>query len=140
MSILKKEQSYNISIVETMVKENDKSIYAGYILPDNEHLNQIEFNIYVDDDNNIIHIYDPFKNNTTSIVNMLSESFVKELCDVMKVKAKRYVVYVYMAPIHEHSAHITAYDYKNDNEFYSWDKTKLFEYFVDIAEREGDLI
>lgn len=123
-----------------MVKENDKSIYAGYILPNNEHLNQIEFNIYVDDDNNIIHIYDPFKNNTTSIVNMLSESFVKELYDVMKVKAKRYAVYVYMPPIHELSAHITAYDYKNDNEFYNWDKTKLFEYFVDIAERNGNLI
>lgn len=139
MSIFKKEQSYNISIVETMVKENDKSVYAGYMKPDNEHLNQIEFNVYVDDDNRIIHIYDPFKNNTTSIINTLSESFVKDLCSAMKIKVKRYEVYVYMAPIHERSAHITAYDYES-NQFVSFDKEKCLPYFIDIAERDGNLI
>lgn len=139
MNLVKKDEKYNISIIETMVKKNGVSVYAGYCRPFWHDLPPVEFNFYVDEANKVIHLYDPFQNNTTSVINLLNESFIKGICDKMKLKAKRYEIYTYMPPINEHTAHITAYN-PNDNEFYKWDKEKCFAYFIEVAERNGQLI
>jgi len=137
--MFKKDEKYNMTIVKTMVEKNGISVYAGYCSPFWHGISPVEFNVYVDKENKIIHLYDPFQNNTTSVINLLSESFIKGICDKMKLKAKQYEVYTYMPPINEQSAHITAYDYKEKG-FYTWDKEKCFEYFIEVAERNGQLI
>ncbi|OEK58931.1 hypothetical protein [Staphylococcus equorum] len=135
MNVFKAKEQNGITIMETMVKKNNSPVYAGYCNPSWHNLPTVEFNVYIDKKEKVIHIYDPFKQGTTSIINTLSESFVKELCDKVNIKAKKYEVYVYMAPIHENKAHITAYNYKT-NDFYQWSEAKRFDYFTEIAERE----
>ncbi|RIM88981.1 hypothetical protein BU107_04460 [Staphylococcus xylosus] len=87
----------------------------------------------------VIHIYDPFEKNTTSVINLLSESFITELCEKLKVNKKKYEFYVYMKPINGNDPHIAVYNYENDN-FYSWDSEKLFAYFTEVAKEDRSII
>lgn len=134
-----KEGKHSISIVETMVQKQGESVYAGYCNAIWQNLPKVEFNIYIDTDNMVIHIYDPFEKGTTSVINLLSESFITELCDKLKVNKKKYEVYVYMKPINGNEPHMAVYNYENDS-FYSWESEKLFDYFIEVAKEESSLI
>jgi len=134
-----KEGKHSISIVETMVQNQGKSVYAGHCNAIWQNLPKVDFNIYIDKDNMVIHIYDSFEKNATSVINLLSESFITELCENLKVNKKEYEFYVYMKPINGKDPHIAVYNYENDS-FYLWELEKTFAYFTEIAKGERSLI
>lgn len=100
--------------------------------------NKMELNIYIDEPNKVVHIYDPFENNTTSIINILNESFIIELFEAIGKKKKKYQVYTYMKPIYDEKC-VSAYDYKS-NDFYQPDIKKVFNIFNDRAKNKMSII
>lgn len=127
---------HNISIIETEKELNNRPIYAGYCNPSDKFLSRVKFKLYIDEEEKIIHLFDPLNNHTTSIINKVNESFIKELCDLLKLNANEYEIYIYTVPVHSEEPFTRAYDYKR-NEFYNLERTKLFSYFYEIAKNEN---
>lgn len=128
---------HNISIIETEKKLDSQPVYAGYCNPSDKFLSRVKFKIYIAEEDKIIHLYDPLNNHTTSIINKLNESFVKELCDLFKLNSNEYEIYIYTVPVHSEEPFTRAYDYKR-NEFYNLEERKLLPYFYELAKNEKD--
>lgn len=128
---------HNISIVETQEKQNKRPIFSGYCNPSDRFLSRVKFKIYIDEEEKIIHLYDPLNNHTTSIINKVNESFVKELCNLLKINSTEYEIYIYTIPVHSEKPFTRAYDYKT-NRFYNLDDTRLFTYFYEQAKTGKD--
>ncbi|MDK9847701.1 hypothetical protein P1A20_14065 [Staphylococcus equorum] len=126
---------HNISIVETEVKKSNCPILVGYCNPSDRFLSRVEFNIYIDKEEKIIHLYDPLNNHTTSLINKVNESFVKELCKSLNLNVNEYEIYIYTIPVHSENPFTRAYNYEN-NQFYNLDDKKMFTYFYEQAKNE----
>lgn len=127
---------HNISVIETEKEINNRPIYTGYCNPSDRFLSRVKFKIYIDEKEKIIHLYDPLNNHTTSIINKVNESFVKELCNLFKINANEYEIYIYTVPVHSEEPFTRAYDYKR-NEFYNLEGIKSFTYFYELAKNEN---
>ena len=130
---------HNISIIETEKKLGNQPVYSGYCNPSDKFLSRVKFKIYIDEEEKILHLYDPLNNHTTSIINKVNESFVKELCNLLCLNYAEYEIYIYTIPVHSEKPFTRAYDYKS-NQFYNLDDKRLFNYFYELAENEKDNI
>lgn len=140
MSIFNKHHNkHDINIDNKNIIISQKHILVGYSKGNSDLANQMEFNIYVDEINKIIHIYDSLKRNTTSVINTLNEDFIRELCDVLNINICMFEIYVYTTPVTSDRAYVTAFNYKNNN-FYKADKNKLFNIFINLAENYEDVL
>ena len=104
----------------------------------NDESGTFKINAYNDDKNKILHIFDSLNHNSKSIINLLNSEFVIKLLKKLKVKKKDYEVYIYTPPIFDESI-IVAFDYKTNN-FYAYDKSKIYETFARRSNVERDLL
>lgn len=107
------------------------------------HINKSVFNVYVDKENEILHIFDPlgegYLKHARSIVNTVSKQFIDELRKAIKVKRAKYDVYIYMHPIHDVTCFKSAYSYKSDD-FIGIDNKKEFDYFINLGNKKAPFI
>ncbi|CAC5966844.1 TPA: hypothetical protein ACF9K4_002768 [Staphylococcus aureus] len=129
----KKANIYDIEL------DKQDEVILAYCNGNTPIANRLEFNIYVDEKNKVVHLYDPFEQHTTSIINILNEDFVNELFDNLGKNKKKYEIYAYMKPIFNEECYLTAYNYKT-NDFYGHDKDKVFSVFEERAEKEEGII
>lgn len=140
MSIFRKHNNkHDINIDNKNIIIRQKHILVGYSKGNSDLANHMEFNIYIDEINKIIHIYDALKRNTTSVINKLNEDFIRELCDVLNINLRKFEVYVYTTPVTNDTPYITAFNYKN-NSFYKADKNNLLNIFINLAENHEDIL
>lgn len=130
---------YQIIIIETKETVNNRKILAGFCNPSDRFLSKVEFNVYIDEEKKIIHLYDPLNNHTTSLINTVNETFVKELCKSLSLNSSEYELYIYTIPVHSEKPFTRAYNYEN-NQFYGLDDKKMFTYFYELAKKESNRI
>lgn len=105
--------------------------------------NESAFNVYVDKENQILHIFDPlgegYLNHARSIINTISKQFIDELRKAIKTKRAKYDVYIYMHPVHDVTCFQSAYSYKLDD-FVGIEKNKVFDYFINLGNQKAPFI
>lgn len=105
--------------------------------------NESAFNVYVDKENKILHIFDPlgegYLKHARSVINTISTEFIDELRKELKAKSAKYDVYIYMHPVHDVTCFQSAYSYKLD-EFVGIEKDKVFDYFINLGNEKAPFI
>lgn len=132
------------------IKINDYEIYS--VVSDYAHtynrqlVNKVSaFNVYVDKENEILHIFDPlgegYLKQARSIVNTVSKQFIDELRKALKIKRAKYDVYIYMHPKSELdiTPFKSAYSY-NADDFMGIEETKVFDYFINLGNEKSPFI
>lgn len=105
--------------------------------------NESAFNVFVDKENKILHIFDPlgegYKKSTRSVINTITTVFIDELRKAIKAKRAKYDVYIYMHPVHDVTCFQSAYSYKLD-EFVGIEENKVFDYFRNLGNQKAPFI
>lgn len=105
--------------------------------------NESAFNVYVDKENKILHIFDPlgegYLKHARSVINTVSQQYIDELRKALKVKRGKYDVYIYMHPVHDVTSFKSAYSYQLDD-FIGIDETKEFDYFKELGNQRAEFI
>lgn len=105
--------------------------------------NESAFNVYVDKENKILHIFDPlgegYLKHARSVINTISTEFIDELRKELKAKRDKYDVYIYMHPVHDVTCFQSAYSYKLD-EFVGIEKDKVFDHFINLGNEKAPFI
>lgn len=132
----------------TKIKIDNYVIYSvhsdvAYNYNRDVNFNESVYNVYVDKENKILHIFDPlghgYLNHARSVINTVSQQYIDELRKALKVKRGKYDVYIYMHPVHDVTSFKSAYSYKLDD-FIGIDETKEFNYFKELGNQRAEFI
>ncbi len=96
------------------------------------------YNIYIDESNYTIHVYDDLRHCSTSIMSVISGRFITELTSLLGIKKQEYSYILYYAPI-LNIPFVKEYDI-NSGKFFNADSDKIYSKFLKMTENNEKLI